>query len=228
MNVKYKNELYDLQKPELCPHCHRGNNPLELWAVLDQEIKPPLLAFSTFRCTSAGCKKVYFAEYVFSGNGFDFIRYLNGHPEVPKWPDCITELKGMDMEADDIAQPSKFENIYLQSTQAENAGYDELAGMGYRKAIERLIKDWAASKEPDKGGKIKELWLGAVINQFFDGDIKDILERAVWLGNDQAHYKKLFEEFNIFHLKELIILVVTEFDREYKKEHYIKTIEKRK
>ena len=70
--------------------------------------------------------------------------------------------------------------------------------------------------------------MGAVIKKYYDGDLKDIMERATWLGNDQAHYNKLFEEFDIDVLKELIDLIMVELDREYKKAHYIEMIKSRK
>jgi hypothetical protein len=116
----------------------------------------------------------------------------------------------------------------LQSLVAENSGLDELAGMGYRKAIEYLVKDWAIQNHPDEKDKSEALWLGQVISKYYDGDLKEILERATWLGNDQAHYNKLFEEFDINVLKELIALIMVELDRQYKKKHYIAMIQSRK
>ena len=80
--------------------------------------------------------------------------------------------------------------------------------MGYRKAIEYLVKDWAIQTNPADDEKILGLWLSGVINEYFSGDLKEILERATWLGNDQTHYNKLFEEYNIEHLKELIDLIM--------------------
>jgi len=98
----------------------------------------------------------------------------------------------------------------------------------YRKAIEYLVKDWAIQNNPDKIESIQKSWLGAVIKEYYKDDLKDILERATWLGNDQAHYNRLFEEFDIQVLKELIDLIMVELDREYKKAHYIKMIESKK
>ena len=99
--------------------------------------------------------------------------------------------------------------------------------MGYRKAIEFLVKDWAIQQKPEDLAKIEDAWLGQVIKDYFQGDLKDILERATWLGNDQAHYKKVFEDFDIDILKELIDLIMVELDRQYKKEHYLKAIQKK-
>ena len=100
--------------------------------------------------------------------------------------------------------------------------------MGYRKSIEYLVKDWAIQQNPTDKEKIKSSWLASVITNYFDGDLKDILERATWLGNDQSHYNKLFEEYDVSILKELIDLIMVELDRDYKKKHYISMIEKRK
>ena len=69
------------------------------------------------------------------------------------------------------------------------------------------------------------MWLGNVISNFFNGDLKEILDRATWLGNDQSHYRKLFDEYNTLHLKELIELIMVELDREYKTRHYIESNE---
>jgi hypothetical protein len=58
--------------------------------------------------------------------------------------------------------------------------------------------------------------------------LKDILERATWLGNDQSHYNKLFDDYNLDDLKELIGLIMVELDRQFKMAHYIQNIQKRK
>ena len=85
----------------------------------------------------------------------------------------------------------------------------------------------ACTKKEDKD-KIESSWLGAVIKDYYTGDLKEILERATWLGNDQAHYNRLFDEYDIDVLKELIELIMVELDRQHKMKHYIETIQKRK
>ena len=150
---------------------------------------------------------------------------MNGIPKGPDWPKPIEELKSLNGEENG---KSNFIKTYLQSLEAESYGLDELAGMGYRKAIEYLVKDWAIQNNPDDKEDVEKSWLGAVIKKHYKGDLKDILERATWLGNDQAHYNKLFEEFDIDVLKELIDLIMVELDREYKKAHYIEMIKSKK
>jgi len=164
------------------------------------------------------------ASYKLEGQQFKFSRFLNGLPKGPDWPKPILDLKNGNPKTPEQPEQTRFIKTYLQSLIAENSGLDELAGMGYRKAIEYLVKDWAIQNKPEDKSKIENSWLGAVINDYYSGDLKEILERATWLGNDQAHYNKIFEEYDIDILKELIELIMVELDRQYKKRHYIETI----
>ncbi|MEK0405122.1 hypothetical protein WNX62_16005, partial [Lactiplantibacillus plantarum] len=47
----------------------------------------------------------------------------------------------------------RFVSVYTQSFKAERIGLAELAGMGYRKALEMLVKDYAIHKFPNLGTK---------------------------------------------------------------------------
>lgn len=214
-------QTFLMDSPDICPHCHVANQPGNPYNYFDNQTNK---LYSIWTCKSKNCGKVFISENNEDMNGiYQVFRFLNGHPKGPIWPKPILELKDSKSE-----EPTKFIITYLQSLQAESMGLDEIAGMGYRKSIEYLVKDWAIDKNPDDKDKILGLWLSQIINQYFTGDVKEILERATWLGNDQSHYNKLFEEFNISHLKELIELIMVELDREFKKKHYIENIEKRK
>ncbi|MEQ9351683.1 MAG: hypothetical protein RJQ00_03785 [Vicingaceae bacterium] len=174
------------------------------------------------------CRRIFVISHHEVNTEYKIERALNGLPKGPNWPEPIQNLKdGKTVNSDDI-QDSKFIKTYLQSLEAESNGHDEIAGMGYRKSIEYLVKDWAIQNKPEDKDKILGLWLAGCINEYFTGELKEILERATWLGNDQSHYNKLFDEYNVDHLKELIGLIMVELDREHKKRHYINTIEKRK
>lgn len=183
---------------------------------------------SVWLCANAKCNKNFIALHKYKAGVFGFTRFLNGFPQGPAWPKPIIELNSGNLDADGNQISSKFIETYKQSLEAENSGLDELAGMGYRKAIEYLVKDWAIQNKPKEKEKIEKYWLGEVIKKYYDGDLKAILERATWLGNDQAHYLKLFGEFDINVLKELIDLIMVELDRQYKNAHFIKTIKSRK
>ena len=214
------------ENPNICPHCHVANEPRELFKWFDKK-EDKLL--STWECRFNQCGRIFVVSHINDNTGFYKIeRNLNGLPKGPIWPKPILNLKdGRTIDTDEETD-SKFIKTYLQSLEAESNGYDEIAGMGFRKAIEYLVKDWSIQTNPTEKEKILGLWLSSIIKKYFTGDLKEILERAYWLGNDHTHYNKLFEDYNIDHLKELIDLVMVELDRDYKKRNYIENIEKRK
>ena len=99
----------------------------------------------------------------------------------------------------------QFVKIYNQALAAENSNLDEIAGIGYRRALEFLIKDFLISENQDDTETIKALPLGKCINNKIDNhQLKIAASRAAWLGNDQAHYVQKFEDKDISDLKHII------------------------
>lgn len=228
MITPYQNTNRNVKDPNICPHCHVTNTPHNKWQLVSKDTDDTPMVLSAWICANNVCQKLFICQHNWKGGQFQFHRFLNGLPKGPDWPKPILELKdGKSTNADNPIS-SKFIKTYLQSLEAENYGLDELAGMGFRKAIEYLVKDWAIQNNPDKKDKIIDSWLGVAIKGYYEGDLKEILERATWLGNDQAHYNRLFAEFDIDVLKELIDLIMVELDRQYKKAHYIEMIKSKK
>lgn len=228
MNITIRGRNTYIEDPNICPHCHFTIKPTHLGVMLSQDTDGVECLITSWNCTNSSCQKTFIALYKFVDENFKFSRYLNGLPKGPDWPKPILDLKSGDNDEEGNPTQSKFIKTYLQSLVAENSGLDELAGMGYRKSIEYLVKDWAIQSKPEDIEIIKSKWLGQIITDYFTGDLKDILERATWLGNDQSHYNKLFDDYNLEDLKELIGLIMVELDRQFKMAHYIQNIQKRK
>lgn len=225
MQIKFLGSTHHLEDPNLCRYCYVRNQPEHLGIYQGTKENQIITVVCIWRCGNRECRRLIVTEHdLVDSNKLPIVKYLNGFPKGPEWPEPIRNLKN----ATDSTAPSKFIKTYLQSLQAESEGLDEIAGMGYRKAIEYLVKDWASKLNPEDRDKIHSSWLGKVISSYFDGDLKEILERATWLGNDQAHYSKLFEEYDITILKDLIDLIMVELDRQHKKSHYIETIKSRR
>ncbi len=227
MQVKINGAISNAEDPNICPHCHITNTPQAIWNSPTKDTDNTASYISIWKCANAKCQKLFIVLHKLVNSRFIFSRFLNGLPKGPIWPKPIAELND-GTNTSENQSVSRFIKTYLQSLEAENFGLDELAGMGYRKSIEYLVKDWAIQNNPTEKEKITKLWLGDVIKNYYDSDLKEILERATWLGNDQAHYNKLFEEYDINILKELIELIMVELDRQYKKSHYIETIKSKK
>ena len=104
---------------------------------------------------------------------------------------------------------SMFYEIRDQSHAAEQYGLLLVAGPGYRKALEHLVKDYVASRHTDESTKksvFKNPKLVEVIRMVGDKRIEDVATRAAWLGNDETHYDRKWESHDISHLKKLITL----------------------
>lgn len=217
-----------VKEPNICPHCHVTNTPHQKFQSQTKDTDNSFCSYQVWQCSNQECGKLFGVLYKNIGGKVKIASVLNGLPKGPDWPKPILELIDGNTIGTEQEAKSKFIKTYLQSLEAESNSLDEIAGMGYRKAIEYLVKDWAIQNNPNEKDKILSKWLGSTISDYYEGDLKEIFERATWLGNDQAHYNKLFEEYDIDILKELIDLIMVELDREYKKKHYIETIQKRK
>lgn len=228
MYVSHLGKNRFVKDPNLCPHCHVVINPQQVWFQVSKDTDNVPVILSSWNCSNEDCGKIFLVIHKLDGDQFIFSRFLNGLPKGPNWPKPIEDLKSGNPKIPEQPEQTRFVKTYLQSLVAENSGLDEIAGMGYRKAIEYLVKDWAILLKPEDKDKIENSWLGGVINDYYDGELKDILERATWLGNDQAHYNKLFDEYDISVLKELIELIMVELDRQFKMKQFIEGIQKRK
>lgn len=75
------------------------------------------------------------------------------------------------------------------------------------------MKDYAVHTHPDKEPKIKADFLSNVIKKYIDDDrIRTIAERAVWLGNDETHYVRVFTGYDLETLKKFINAIVAMID----------------
>jgi hypothetical protein len=165
MNVAYSGFEYRVENPSICPHCHKGIEPIHLFNNTIESIN-----YSIWKCTYRECGKQFVAvnKLIFTRNDRlgDFRGFLDGTPVVPYWPETIKNLK------------SKFIETYTQALHAEYLGLDEISGMGFRKSIEYLVKDYLIQKDELLAGKIEDKLLANVINENFvspqENDLKEL------------------------------------------------------
>lgn len=97
-----------------------------------------------------------------------------------------------------------FTETFSQSETAEAEDLLEIAGCGYRKSVEYLVKDYLCHKTPDQAEAIKGEFLGTAIKRIDDIRVRTLAERAVWIGNDETHYIKKHEALDITDMKRFI------------------------
>lgn len=111
---------------------------------------------------------------------------------------------------------TSFNEIYNEAFAAEQMGLMEICGVGYRKALEFLIKDYVMDgKDADVQEKIKQDNLGSCIEKYVtDSNVKNVSKRAVWIGNDETHYVRKWENKDVHDLKSLIRLTIRWIEQE--------------
>lgn len=107
-----------------------------------------------------------------------------------------------------------FVDLYHQSEMAEQNGSADICGMGYRKAVEFLIKDFLIHLSPEQQDKIANMLLSPTIDLLENTRLKTIAKRCAWLGNDESHYVRKHEDYSVADLKIFILACVSYIDSE--------------
>ncbi|MBU8974520.1 DUF4145 domain-containing protein [Lysobacter sp. MMG2] len=106
-----------------------------------------------------------------------------------------------------------FSAISQQVEAAKSAGLDQLVGIGLRKALEFLVKDFAISGNREAADDIRSQTLSACINNYvLDENVKQCAARAAWLGNDETHYLRKWDTKDVEDLKVLVQLTTNWID----------------
>jgi hypothetical protein len=119
--------------------------------------------------------------------------------------------------------------IFNQAMVAEAQELDQLVGIGLRKALEFLIKDYLIQETPGEADAIKKAMLGTCINNYVtDQNVKTCAERATWLGNDETHYTRKWETQDIQDLKRLVRLTTNWIDNALATKKYMAEMPEKK
>ncbi len=190
--------------PDLCPICHHGIEPVTIFAGQVDDRSFQLIS----QCPRTACRSFFISYYHFTSVGeADFV-FNDSRPQDPVDPEVPQQIQDVSPE---------FKEIISQAVAAEQAGLEHVAGAGYRKAFEFLIKDFAISEEEDESEHetIATEYLGRIIaNRLDDAKLQAVAKRAAWLGNDEVHYKRIWEEMGIDQLKTLIQLAMNFIESE--------------
>lgn len=191
-----------MEYPSECPICHSSISPDYKFDFYNDTIDHVTLFFS---CPS--CGKGFISHYGVTDDteryaGYEYAEIIleTSYPNIPlkhQFEKCIENLS------------TSFCEIYNQALASENYKLNQISGIGYRKALEFLIKDYAIYRHPDKTDEIKSKLLGQVINDYIDSSkLKSLSKASVWIGNDETHYIRKFENKDITDLKRFISATV--------------------
>ena len=200
LNRDKGNENFELELPVKCPICevaYAEGPKASYYSYNKYEDSQINKVYAIYFCPH--CEQLFLVVYFVVNSIYEY--KMVGHIErTYPMPEFVTEFSGH------IKSLSpQFVEIYNQSERAENAGLHEICGMGYRKALEFLIKDFVIMQNPENSDQIKKMQLAQCIRSYInDENIKTLAERSAWIGNDETHYVRVHEERDVHDLKKFI------------------------
>lgn len=212
--ILIKSETFTVIHPEFdeCPHCHTSIEPILLSSVLVHPHKNVSSRIRTFtflyKCNK--CKHAFMVELK--------TNQLNESDPYIAFETMLSPSKSVPNRQ--FSKPiykisEKFVTLYNQSQVAETTGLSDICGMGYRKALEFLVKDFAIYMHPEDQTSIKSQPLSQCIDKYMDNiKIKNLSKATTWLCNDEVHYEKRHEEYSLSELKTFLNAVVTAIELE--------------
>jgi len=211
--------------PDDCPYCRKRGQPTYLTGRFLVQV--PHKIRLVFQCPVAECQEIFSASYANNTRPAenDVSKYektlsLRLTEELPV-PDAVAKVSPL------------FRLTFNQAHVAEINGLDQIAGPGYRKALEYLIKDFLTTHvfrgNAEKEAAVRKMLLGKCIEELIDENrIKSCAKRAAWLGNDETHYTKKWEEKDIHDLKSLINMTMNWIDLVIESDAYLESMPEKK
>lgn len=199
--------LMDIEVEEVgkCPCCGIATSPtfLEGFAIPHADLPHTIYVYTALYCTS--CHSIYTARYI-SNRGVSDLQLDSVFPKTAKeisFSNDINELS------------PTFVSLYNQASVAEtNVEIYGLAGIGYRKSLEYLIKDYLIKMKHQDKDTIIKMDLGNCVNKL-DDRMKTISKASIWLGNDETHYFRKNPEYDIEDLKSFINAVINYIELDF-------------
>lgn len=187
---------FEIELPSQCPICDTayGEFPKSSFYISDYSGS---FLYSIFFCPHCQqCFMVKYSTFSASPSFIDAGHIEHIFPRSLRTTDFPEQIKQLSPQ---------FVKIYNQAELAETTGLTEICGIGYRKALEFLIKDYAIHKNPDSSEEIKNTPLAKCIEKYISADsIVTLAKRSAWIGNDETHYVRKHEEFNFTDMKNFI------------------------
>ena len=191
--------------PEKCPCCGTVYALKPETAICYESDEQITKAYCIFFCPA--CKECFFVSYDIIECEEDVIGILHDMFPFPQTKTVFSN--GI------TALSPNFVKIYQQSEKAENQNLYDICGIGYRKALEFLVKDYAVSVHPDKQDEIESSFLGNCISTYIENEkIKILAKASAWIGNDETHYVRKHDNYDVQDLKRFINTIVAFIDYE--------------
>ena len=204
----FQKKDYVLPTPKKCPHC-LGSVSLSIRGVFYGPISEKGLMIYLFLFQCHACDEMFIGRYLKDDTKFYQDKEILGN-----------KLFYPNMEFTEITFPPEisivsphFSELYNQAAKAEHYGCTDIAGAGYRKAVEFLIRDFAIYLLPLKKDNI--LATRSVVNVVINflsqyTALAQAANASYDLGNSETHYTKVYKHRDLKDLKDFLEITIRE------------------
>lgn len=193
-----------IQIPQTCPWCGIGNNPTNNEAG-KLEIQEGYIFSMHHRCPA--CKKYHMTNQ-------EYLRQADKTTMVLVYPNKVVT----DIDRLFIEYAPRFVEFYSEAIEAEKSGLENIAGTGYRSAVECLIKDYALAFELDTKEYLSDpkFTFNNAIDRYVKDDdlLKGALHFIRTVGNDYTHWNKS-TSISLPELKNYVDIIIQIFKSKF-------------
>lgn len=193
-----------IQIPQTCPWCGIGNNPTNNEAG-KLEIQEGYIFSMHHRCPA--CKKYHMTNQ-------EYLRQADKTTMVLVYPNKVVT----DIDRLFIEYAPRFVEFYSEAIEAEKSGLENIAGTGYRSAVECLIKDYALAFELDTKEYLSDpkFTFNNAIDRYVKDDdlLKGALHFIRTVGNGYTHWNKS-TSISLPELKNYVDIIIQIFKSKF-------------
>ena len=193
-----------IQIPQTCPWYGIGNNPTNNEAG-KIEIQEGYIFSMHHRCPA--CKKYHMTNQ-------EYLRQADKTTMVLVYPNKVVT----DIDRLFIEYAPRFVEFYSEAIEAEKSGLENIAGTGYRSAVECLIKDYALAFELDTKEYLSDpkLTFNNAIDRYVKDDdlLKGALHFIRTVGNGYTHWNKS-TSISLPELKNYVDIIIQIFKSKF-------------
>lgn len=217
---EFFDKVYSVQIPIVgtCPRCGKGGNPEYICGAIFQR-----KLYAMFFCEIDTCKSCYITEYDLTPTNRQYAKYDFDAQIVASYPQKTynDEVKFSE-HIHSISE--RFVSVFNQSYKAYGQELDDIAGAGFRKALEILVKDYCINKLSLDSKVVGDKSLEGCIKLIPESNLRTFLLAAKTNGNDEVHYRRAYEDSSIDYLVRFIYYAVNLIDADAMIEEAMKFI----
>lgn len=186
---------FAIQKPRFCPVCRLPQEgkqvDFKLWSLGGTQYYGTVM----YECTS--CGKQYLVTYNIDLSDSSGV-FGAFHPPV---------ASSYDNEILKVTSP-RFIEIYNQALHSEDVGDFDIAAIGFRLALECLVKDYAIKHLNKPTEEVSKKTLADAIGDYLETDLVKAADVVRILGNDYAHYERKHADLDYALLKRYLNIFI--------------------